>query len=88
MAVLFFTGVRFSELAGLKFKYVHLDRKTATICETLVYGDKEKPKSKKSNREIDLLPPVIDALTDERKRKHKKNDYVFLDMNGNPLNPD
>ena len=60
----------------------------SSICETLVYGENGRPKTKKSNREIDLLPPVIYALADQEKRKHKKIDYVFLDMSGNPLTPD
>ncbi len=88
LTVLFFTGLRFGEMAGLRFKSVHLERKAATICETLVYGENGRPKTKKSNREIDLLPPVIEALTDEGKRKHNKTDYVFLDISGNPLTPD
>jgi integrase len=36
LRILFFTGLRFGEMAALKWKNVHLDRKTAKICETLV----------------------------------------------------
>ena len=74
LTILFFTGLHFNEMAGLRWKNVHLERKSATICETFAYGENGRPKTKKSNREIDLLPPVIDALTDQLKCKHKKND--------------
>jgi len=88
LIVLFFTGLRFGEMAALKWKNVDLDRRTARICETLVYGVEGRTKTKKSNRDIDLLGPVVDALVEERQRRHKKSDYVFLDIHGKPLTPD
>lgn len=88
ITTLFFTGLRFGEMAGLKWKNVFIERKTARICKTLVYGIEGTPKTKKSNRDIDLLPPVIGALINQIQKKHKKSDYVFLDMHGNPLNTD
>jgi len=88
LTILFFTGLRFGEMAGLKWKNVHLDRKTAHISETLVYGEEGRTKTKKSNRDIDLLPPAVDALTAQFKRTGKKFKYVFLDLNGNPLTTD
>jgi len=88
LTLLFFTGLRFGEMAGLKWKNVHLDRKTARICETLVYGKEGRTKTRKSNRDIDLLPPAIEALIDQGNRTHKKSDYVFLDIHGKPLTTD
>jgi integrase len=88
LTILFFTGLRFGEMAALKWKNVHLDRKTAKICETLVYGEEGRTKTKKSNRDIDLLPPVIEALIDERQRTGRKSGYVFLDIHGKPLTTD
>jgi len=52
-------------MAALKSKYVHLERKTARSCETLVYGEEGWTKTKKSNSDIDLLPPAIEALVDQ-----------------------
>jgi integrase len=49
LTVLFFTGLRFGEMAALKWKNVQLDMKTAKICETLVYGEEGRTKTKKSN---------------------------------------
>jgi len=89
LTILFFTGLRFGEMAALKWKNISLERKTARICEALVYGEEGRTKTRKSNRDIDLLPPVIEALIEQAAgRKHKKSDYVFLDMHGNPLTTD
>jgi integrase len=84
LTILFFTGLRFGDMAALKWKNVHLDRKTAKICETLVYGEEGRTKTKKSNRDIDLLPPVIEALIDERERTGKNLAMSFLIFTGNP----
>jgi hypothetical protein len=40
------------EIAALKWKNVDLDRKTARICETLVYGEEGRTKTRKSKRNI------------------------------------
>jgi integrase len=84
----FFTGMRFGEMAALKKINVKLERGIARICETLVYGVEGRPKTKKSNREIDLLPPVIDALRRQMEKTDGKSEYVFLDLSGKPLTPD
>ena len=88
MITLFFTGLRFGELAALKWHNVDLDRRMARICETLVYGEEGRPKTKKSVRDIDLLPPVVEALRDQKENARGKSLYVFLDNTGHPLNPD
>ena len=64
----------------MKWKNVHLDRKTARICETLVYGEEGRTKTRKSNRDIDLLPPAIEALIDQGKQTGRKSGHVFLDI--------
>lgn len=83
----FFTGMRFGEMAGLKWKNVKLNRKILTINQTLVYGVEDRPKTTSSNRDVDLLPPVIEAL-EEQKNVTVGTDTVFLDRNGNPMTPD
>jgi len=84
----FFAGLRFGEMAGLKWKNVYLERGIIHICETLVYGVEGRPKTKKSTRDIDLLLPVIEALEDQKRLTYGKSKYVFLDMSGKPLKPD
>ncbi|MFC1868602.1 tyrosine-type recombinase/integrase [Thermodesulfobacteriota bacterium] len=88
LTTLFYTGLRFGEMAGLKWRNVDLDRKSARICETLVYGEEGRPKTKKSNRDIDLLPPVVEALESQKRITCGKSESVFLDLSGKPLNPD
>ncbi len=88
MITLFFTGLRFGEFAALKWHNVDLDRRMARICETLVYGVEGRPKTKKSVRDIDLLPPVVKVLGDQKENARGKSLYVFLDNTGHPLNPD
>lgn len=88
ITTLFFTGMRFGEMAALKWHHVDLDRKTARICETLVYGVEGRPKTKKSNRDIDLLPPVVEPLENQKPITLGKSEYVFLDLSGKPLKSD
>jgi len=61
--VLFFTGMRFGEIAALKWKNVELERREIKIVETRVRGKEGRPKTSGSIRDIDLLPPVIEALS-------------------------
>lgn len=80
----FFTGCRFGELAALKWHQVDFTRKLILIRETLVYGEEGRTKTMKSKRDVDMLPPVVDALN-SMKRQHK---HVFIDRKGDLLTPD
>ena len=85
--VAFFTGMRFGEMAGLKWRNVDFDKGIIRIIETRVYGEEGPPKTKKSKRNIDMLKPVYDALI-KQKEITGKSKYVFLDINYKPLTPD
>jgi len=85
--VAFFTGMRFSEMAALKWKNVDFRLKVIKVRETLVYGEEKVPKTPGSIRDVDMLPPVIEALRDQRKSTWGKSDYVFLNRYGRTLNP-
>lgn len=83
----FFTGMRFGEMAALKWHNVNWTRGLILVRETRVYGVEGLPKTKGSVRDIDMLPVVRDAL--ERQRAVTgKGPYVFRDNCGNLLNPD
>lgn len=71
----FGSGVRFGEMAALKWHNVDTDRCTARICETLVYSIEGRPKTRKSNRDIDLLPPVLEALESLKQMTYGKSDH-------------
>ncbi len=85
--VLFFTGMRFGEIAALKWKNVELERGIIRIVETRVYGKEGRTKTVGSKRDIDLLPPVIEALKVQREMK-LKGKYVFRDQEGALMTPD
>lgn len=85
--VAFFTGMRFGEMAALKWKNVDFRLRVIKIRETLVLGQETTPKTPGSIRDIEMLPPVIEALRDHRKVTWGKSDYVFLNRYGRTLNP-
>ncbi len=87
--VLFFTGMRFGEIAALKWKNVDFERKIIRIVETRVYGKEGRTKTAGSKRDLNvsLLPPVIEALRIQREMK-LKGQHVFRDQEGALMTPD
>ncbi|MBF0477216.1 MAG: site-specific integrase, partial [Deltaproteobacteria bacterium] len=85
--VAFFTGMRFGEMAALDWKHVDFERGLIRITKTRVNGEDGSPKTKKSARDIKMMPPVVEALRDQQKLMADKSDYVFLNYNGRPLLP-
>ncbi len=83
----FFTGMRFGEMAALKWKHVDFKRGFIKVCETRVYGKEGRTKTPKSQRDIDMLPPVFDVLKKHR-RQMLKDKYVFRDNKGELMTPD
>jgi len=86
--VAFFTGMRFGEMSALKWKNVDFKLDVIKIRETRVRGEEGMPKTKRSVRDIKILPPVVEALRDQRKCTMGKSEYVFLNQYGLPLLPD
>ena len=85
--VAFFTGMRFGEMACLKWHNVDFRLGVIKVRETRVMGEEGRPKTKKSTRDIKMLPPVLEALRDQRKDTFGKSDYVFLNQYALPLDP-
>ncbi len=85
--VAFFSGMRFGEMSALKWKNVDFVLKVIKVRETLVEGEEGKPKTNGSIRDVEMLPPVIEALRDQRKATLGKSDYVFLNKYGRTLRP-
>lgn len=85
---LFFTGVRISEAAGLKWKRVHLDKGIVQIHRNLVFANGKRiyksTKNEGSYRDVKLSKMVIDALREQRKRTWKgdRENFVFLNRAG------
>ena len=85
--VAFFTGMRFGEMAALKWKHIDFRLGIIRVRETLVKGETGCPKTKKSVRDIRMLPPVVEAIRDQRKATMGKSEYVFLNQYGKPVEP-
>jgi len=85
--VAFFTGMRFGEMAGLKWANVDFKMGVIKVRETLVRGIKDAPKTARSVRDIKMLPPVIDAMRDQRKITFGNSDFVFLNQYNRPVTP-
>ncbi|KZY60175.1 integrase [Oleiphilus sp. HI0071] len=83
--VRFFTGLRTGEIDGLKWKYVDFERRQLLVRETVVDGEEEYTKTDYSQRTIDLSGPVYNALLDQKKATGHLSQYVFCNLNGEPL---
>lgn len=81
----FLTGLRTSEIHGLKWKYVDFDRNQILVREAWVRGKTVYTKNDGSQREIDMSQPVIDALKEQYK-KTGGMEYVFCTRDGTPVN--
>jgi len=84
--VAFFTGMRTSELLGLKWDWVDFDRSQILIRETWVCGELDTPKTDGSERSIEVSSPVLAALQRQKVLTASiGSDFVFCASNGAPL---
>jgi integrase len=83
--IAFFTGMRFGEMCGLKWRNVDFVHGVIKVRETRVKGEELPPKTSRSVRDVNMLAPVIEALREQRKRTMGKSEYVFLNQHGRPL---
>jgi integrase len=83
----FFTGMRFGEMSALKWKNVDFKLGVIKVRETRVKGEEQRPKTKKAVRDIKMLPPVLEALREQRKYTMGKSQYVFLNQYDRHLFP-
>ncbi|PZT47712.1 hypothetical protein B6S12_07575 [Helicobacter valdiviensis] len=57
--IAFFTGARFGEILALNYEDFNLEEKILKISKTLSKVGEQTPKTKTSNREIDILSPLL-----------------------------
>jgi len=74
----FFSGLRTSELYGLKWQDVDWQNNRIKICRAVVERKEKETKTESSNREIDLLPMAQDALIKQRPITAMKSEYIFI----------
>lgn len=81
----FFTGMRTSEIDGLKWDCVNFDRREISIREALVNGEMGPTKTLGSQRDIAISQLVYDALLEQKARTFGKSEFVFCNSQGNPM---
>ena len=94
----FWTGARPNELAALKWGDIDWTAKTCSIRRGRYRGIEGTPKTKQSERTLELLPPVIEALTLQKAQQaayylrqgagapNPGEDYIFTGPEGGFLN--
>lgn len=82
--VRFFTGMRTSEIDGLKWRYVDFNLGVISVRETYVQGKMDTTKTLGSARDIKMSSIVIAALK-EQFELTGGGEYVFSNAEGNPL---
>ncbi len=83
--VRFLTGMRTSEIDGLKWEYVDFQRREILVRETVVKGNVETPKTDGSLRTIEMSQPVFNALKEQFEVSGARNGYVFCSREGTAL---
>ena len=83
---LFWTGARPSELLGLRWGDVDLKAGFLSISKSRYLDQDGATKTAGSDREIKLLPSVVDVLKPIKPLKATEQSYVFLNQEGEPLN--
>ncbi len=81
----FFTGMRTSEIDGLRWECVNFERREITIRQALVDGVLGPTKTVGSQREIVMSQIVYDAFLEQKKQTYGKSEFVFCNSQGNPL---
>jgi len=83
--VRFFTGLRTSEIDGLRWRNVDLERQEIYIKEALVDGKLGDTKTADSNRTVKMSSQVYEALQKQHVVTAGWADYVFCDNVGKPF---
>ncbi|MGP5217218.1 Arm DNA-binding domain-containing protein [Psychrobacter celer] len=81
----FFTGMRTSEIDGLKWDCINFDRREISIRGALVNGEMGPTKTLGSQRDIAMSQLVYDALLEQKARTFGKSEFVFCNSQGNPM---
>ena len=82
--VRFFTGLRSSEVDGLKWQYVDFDRRQILVREALVQGRMVPTKTDGSMRDVDMNSLVFEALAKHHKVTSSRSEFVFCSRTGRP----
>jgi len=74
----FYTGLRTSELFGLKWGDIDWRNKTVRVQRAVVERKLKETKTKAGTRDVILLPSALDALKDQKQYSFVGGDFVFV----------
>ena len=81
----FFTGMRTSEIDGLQWKNIDLQRREIHIREALVNGVLGATKTYGSDRTIQMNDRVYQAFLQQKSLNNGKSELIFCNRDGGPL---
>ncbi|AMN49386.1 site-specific integrase [Psychrobacter sp. P2G3] len=81
----FFTGMRTSEIDGLKWDCINFDRREISIRAALVNGEMGPTKTLGSQRDIAMSQLVHNALLEQKAHTYGKSEFVFCNSQSNPM---
>jgi len=84
----FWTGMRPSEALALRWGDIDLKAEKASITKSRYYGAENATKTAASEREVSLLPTVVDVLREIKPLRVTESEYVFKNRQGSPINED
>ncbi len=84
----FWTGMRPSEALALRWGDVDLKAGRASITKSRYYGSENATKTSGSERDVVLLPMVVELLRATKPLHATESDYVFKNHEGSPINED
>jgi integrase len=86
ITVLVLCGLRPNEALALRWEDVDFDREQLRIRRSIHrFAGIGLPKTASSEREVDMLAPVVEELREQRARTQLRGDLVFLNENEAPL---
>jgi integrase len=85
--LLFWTGMRPSEAAGLRWNDVDLERGVAQIVRSRHLYEDSAPKTRRAQRTVELLPETVRVLSEIQPLRAAPETPVFLNTNGKQIEP-
>jgi len=73
----YWTGVRLSELFALKWEDIDWLHSKVEVCRAHVLNFKKDTKTDAGERVIDLLPPALKSLEDQKQHTFLSSEYIF-----------
>jgi integrase len=85
LIVKFFSGLRISEICGLKWNDIDFVKDTISVRRSMLRRVEDEVKNAYSKRDVRMLPDVKTALIDQRQLSLGRSEYVFVDETMLPI---